>query len=55
MDGVRALSTRLGVHKIAALIERAQSDAIVCTHFLNRPTPSVISPAASTTAPTNAR
>jgi hypothetical protein len=34
MDGVRALSRRLGVHEIAALIERAQSDAIVCTHFL---------------------
>jgi len=34
MDGVRALSTRLGVHEIAALIEWAQSDAIVCTHFL---------------------
>jgi len=34
MDGVRALSTRLGVHGIAALIERAQPDAIVCTHFL---------------------
>jgi processive 1,2-diacylglycerol beta-glucosyltransferase len=34
MDGVRALSTRIGVHEIAALIDRAQSDAIVCTHFL---------------------
>src|SRR6266545_8010328 len=34
MNGVRALSTRLGVHEIAALIERAQCDAIVCTHFL---------------------
>jgi len=34
MDGVRALSTRLGVHEIAALIERAQPDAIVCTHFM---------------------
>ncbi len=34
MDGVRALSTRLGVHGIAALIGRTRPDAIVCTHFL---------------------
>ena len=34
MDGARALSTKLGVHGLAALIERTHSDAIVCTHFL---------------------
>lgn len=34
MDGARALSTRLGTHGIAALLDRFQPDAIICTHFM---------------------
>jgi processive 1,2-diacylglycerol beta-glucosyltransferase len=34
MDGVRTLTTRWGVARLAALVDRAHADAIICTHFL---------------------
>lgn len=34
MDGVRMLTTRWGVHRLAALVARVRPDAIICTHFL---------------------
>ena len=34
LDGARALSTSVGVRGLPALLEHAQPDAIICTHFL---------------------
>jgi processive 1,2-diacylglycerol beta-glucosyltransferase len=34
LNGARALSTSVGVHGLPALLDHAQPDAIICTHFL---------------------